>query len=83
MNVTLHPHALERAAERGAEPGEVLATVERGEASPAKHQRTVFRRNFPGPWTRRGKTFDTKQIEAYAAPEADGWIVITVIVRYF
>ncbi len=83
MRVALHPHALERAAERGAELDEVVATVERGEAAPAKHDRTVFRRNFPGPWTRRSKTFDTKQIEAYAAPEADGWIVITVIVKYF
>jgi len=80
--VRLNPHAAARMAERGATEAEVVATVEQGERFAAKFGRTGFRRNFPfgGPW--RGRTFATKQVEAYAVQE-QGWLVITVIVRYY
>jgi hypothetical protein len=45
--VDFHPHALERAEERGASKREVMKTVEAGERFPAKFGRTCFRRNFP------------------------------------
>jgi hypothetical protein len=82
MTVHLHPHAQGRLAERGATEEEVIATVEFGEQFPAKFGRTGFRRNFAfaGEW--RNRPYTTKQIEAYAVEE-DGWLVITVIVRYF
>jgi len=32
---------------------------------------------------RRGRTFATKQVEAYAVEQADGWLVITVMVKYY
>ena len=83
MAVRLHPHAVERAAERGATEAEIVATVETGERVPAKHGRTGFRRNHPGPWTWRARTFDTKQLLAYASPQGDDWLVITVIVKFF
>jgi hypothetical protein len=69
-------------AERGATEAEVIATVEGGERFPAKFGRTGFRRNFPfgGAW--RGRAFATKQVEAYAVEE-QGWLVITVIVKYY
>jgi hypothetical protein len=53
-----------------------------GERFPAKFGRTGFRRNFPfdGEWN--GKRYATKQIEAYAVEE-EGWLVITVIVKFF
>ena len=59
-----------------------MATVEAGERFPARLGRSGFRRNFPfgDPW--RGRTYATKQVEAYAVDE-NGWLVITVIVRYF
>ena len=60
-----------------------MATVETGETIPAKHGRTGFRRNFPGPWTWRGRAFDTKQVLAYAAEREGDRLVITVIVRFF
>ena len=82
MAVRLHPHAAERAAERGATEAEIAATVETGETIPAKHGRTGFRRNFPGPWTWRARDFDTKQVLVYAVPEGDGWLAITVIVKF-
>ena len=82
MAVRLHPHAAERAAERGATEAEIAATVETGETIPAKHGRTGFRRNFPGPWVWRARDFDTKQVLVYAVPEGDGWLVITVIVKF-
>ena len=82
MTTRLHPHTQERLAERGATEAEVLATVEGGERFPAKLGRTGFRRNFAfdGEW--RGRRYATKQVEAYAVEE-DGWLVLTVIVRYF
>ena len=75
-------HALERLTERGTTEEEVVATVRRGERFPAKFGRTGFRRNFVfrGEWL--GRRYATKQVEAYAV-EQDGWLVITVIVKYF
>lgn len=57
--------------------------METGETYPANHGRTAFRRNFRGPWTWRQRTFDTKQLEAYAVMEDGDWLVITVIVKFF
>ena len=79
----LHPHAAARAVERGATEAEILATVTGGETFPAKHGRTGFRRNFPGPWDWRNRTFDTKQIEVYAVHEDGDWLAITVLVKFF
>jgi hypothetical protein len=69
--------------ERGAIEDEVIATVEQGEQFPAKFGRTGFRRNFQfdGKW--RGRPYRTKQVEVYAVNEDAGWLVITVITRYF
>ena len=83
MAVRLHPYAIERLEERGAEPGEVIETVEQGEQFPAKLGRMGFRRNFrfDGVW--RGKHHATKQIEVFAVQEGDDWLVITVVTRFF
>lgn len=80
--VRLHPHAKERIAERGATEAEVVATVQEGEQFPAKLGRTGFRRNFPYDQAWRGRTYANKQVEAIAVAES-GWLVITVIVRFF
>jgi uncharacterized protein YuzE len=51
------------------------ATVAEGEQFPAKYGRTGFRRNFPfkGIWISR--SYDNKQVEAYAVEE-DGWLAV-------
>lgn len=79
----LHPHAAQRVAERGATEAEVAATVREGEVFAAKHGRTGFRRNFTynAPWM--GRTYATKQVEAFAVHEDGCWLVITVLVRFF
>ena len=68
--------------ERGAGETEIIATVQEGERFSAKFGRVGFRRNFQvsGRW--RGRHYQNKQIEAYAVKE-DGWLVLTVIVKYF
>lgn len=84
MKVRLHPHAEARLAERGATEAEVVTTITTGEQFPAKFGRTGFRRNFAsrgGQW--RGKPYATKQVTNFAVREEGGWLVITVIVRYF
>ena len=70
--------------ERGATESEVTIAVLQGERFAAKHGRSGFRKNFPfeGEW--QGRSYQNKQIEAYAVKEQDGqWLVITVIVKYF
>ena len=83
MYIRLHPHARDRLAEKGATESEVMATVESGERFPAKFSRTGFRRNFAfgGEWL--GREYSTKQVEAHALEEEDGWLVITVVVKFF
>jgi hypothetical protein len=83
VKVHLHPHAQERLAERGATEADVIATVVGGGSSPAKFGRVSFRRHFSFQSHWRGKHYATKQITAFAAPAPDGWLVITVIVKYF
>ncbi|MCY4375556.1 MAG: DUF4258 domain-containing protein [Spirochaetaceae bacterium] len=79
----LHPHARQRMIERGASEEEVVATVLQGERFPAKHGRVGFRRNyaFGGAW--RGRTYATKQVEAYAVQDDEDWTVITVITKFY
>jgi hypothetical protein len=81
-DVRLHSHAKGRLDERGTTEAEVIATVQEGETFPAKFGRAGFRRNFvfDGQW--RGRYYATKQIEAFAVEE-NGWLVITVIVKFF
>ncbi|MDP2982836.1 MAG: DUF4258 domain-containing protein [Candidatus Latescibacter sp.] len=81
--IRFHPHARERLSERGATESEIIETILHGERFPAKFGRSGFRRNFPceGEW--RGRRYGTKQIEAYAEELNDGWLVITVMVKYF
>ena len=83
MNVKLHPHAKQRLAERGATESEIEATVAGGGSFPAKFGRTGFRRNFPfgGQW--QGRYYANKQVIAYAVPEPGGWLVITVITKFY
>jgi hypothetical protein len=81
--VELHPHARERASERGATESEVTATVADGERFPARFGRTAFRRNFTFGRVWRGRQYGTKQVEAIAVEENRRWLVITVLVKYF
>ena len=81
--VNLHPHARNRLAERGASEEEVILAVEAGERFEAKFDRVGFRRNVPYKKRWRGRRYKTKQIEAYAVRQYDGWLVISVVTRYF
>lgn len=83
MEVRFHPHALERIVEQGATEAEVRLTVETGERFAAKFGRAGFRRNFSVASIWRGRSYTSKQIEVYAVQEADAWLVITVMVKYF
>ena len=83
MNVRLHSHAQDRLQERGATEEEVIATIERGERFAAKHGRTGFRCNFPFDREWNNRRYSTKQVEAFAVEEKDGWLAITVVVKFF
>lgn len=83
MRIRLHPHAKGRMVERGATEAEVTATVEGGERFAAKFGRTGFRRNFAFQGLWRQRQYANKQVEAFAVEEGNGWLVLTVVVRYF
>jgi hypothetical protein len=83
MGVRLHPHARERATERGARETEIVLTVLEGERSAAKHGRTRFVKSFPHAGPVRGRQCLQKTLEAIAVRDGLDWLVITVIVRYF
>jgi hypothetical protein len=60
----------------------VPAPIHDGAIAAAKLGRTGFRRNFEYNATWRGRFYANKQIEVIAVDE-DGWLVITVLVKYF
>ena len=82
-SVEMHPHAIARLAERGVTRAEVERAVNEGERFPAKFGRTGFRKDFPFNDYWRGTHYSQKQVEVLAVEEDDGWLVITVISRYF
>lgn len=83
MPVIIHPHALERAKDRGTTENEITETIESGESFPAKHDRTGFRKTviYNAKWQHRH--YYAKQIECYTVRENDSWVGITVLVKYF
>lgn len=81
--VGIHPHAAQRAKERGGSLAEIETTVLHGEQFPAKFDRSGFRMNFPYAKDWNGIVYETKQLEAYCVRENDQWLVITVIIKYF
>ena len=83
MKIRIHPHAQQRMRERGATAKQVRETVLKGTAAPAKFGRTRFRRNFAFGRTWSGKRYARRPIDAFATKIRDGWLVVTVIVRYF
>ena len=68
--------------ERGATEQEVLETIDSGERFVAKRGRIGFRQCFFTPTRRRARWYEGKEIVAYTEALADGWLVITVIVKY-
>jgi hypothetical protein len=83
MIVRIHPHARQRMRERGATTAEIQQTIDSGVAAPVKFGRTRFRRVFSFSALWNGKHFASKQIDAFAAKIPGGWLVVTVIVKYF
>lgn len=83
MEIAIDPHALVRIRERGADIEEIRETLEKGERFPAKRGRTAFRGTFTYDDWWEGKFYRNKQLEVIAAPQQNGWYVVTVITRFF
>jgi hypothetical protein len=81
--IEIHPHARERSPERGIGEQEIVATVLTGESFPAKFGRMGFRKIFDYNANWRGRWYANKEVEAIAVETSDGWLVLTVIARYF
>jgi hypothetical protein len=83
MQVDLHPHATERLDERGATLAEVVDTVLHGEPFSAKFNRMGFRKVFAYNASWLGRMYLQKEVEAIAVKTPTGFLVLTVITRYF
>ena len=83
MAIRIHPHAETRMAERGVSLEEIEETVKNGETFDAKFDRDGFRKNFNYEKEWRGKFYTVKQVEVYAVKEENGFLVITIISKYF
>ncbi len=83
MTIKIHPHAAQRMRERGATAAQVRQTVVQGTSSAAKFGRTKFSRVFAFGKKWNGKHYARQEIEAFAATIPEGWLVVTVIVKYF
>ncbi len=49
----------------------------------AKYGRLKFSRVFPYRKTWNGKKYAWQEVEAFAATIPSGWLVVTVLVKYF
>ena len=76
-------HALERATLRGATDAEVLEAVRACEKEPAKHGRQGYRRTWAHAGLWGGRAYNSKQVLAIVADEADALVVVTVYTFYF
>jgi hypothetical protein len=83
MKIAIHPHAAQRMRERGATAAQVRQTVSSGHPTPAKFGRIRFHHVFPFDRMWNGKRYARRQIDALAVKMRDGWLVVTIIVKYF
>ena len=81
MNVRIDPHALERAAERGASADQILDVLETGMPAEARGNRFAKEKlyGYHGLW--KGCYYDEKMIKVYVM-EDDTAVTITVVVKY-
>lgn len=81
--IRLTAHAVEQCAERGASEDEVRAAIERGAREAAKHNRTLYRRNFQYQAEWQGKFYAIKQVAPVIVEEQNEIVVVTVYTFYF
>lgn len=82
MKIRFDEHALERMQERGTTEDEVKAAIFEGKRFQAKQGRIGFRRTFCSETEWEGIICSAKQLEVIVAKKEEGWLVITVIVKY-
>ncbi len=81
--IEIDPHAMLRAEQRGTNETQIVETVRFGEKFPARDGRTGFRRNFTFAGMHNGTYYETIQLMVIAQKMPNGWLVITVITKFF
>ncbi len=82
MDIRIDSHTLDRAAERGASPNEIIEVINTGHPVPAKHARLGKSKIFEFNQTRLGRFYEHKNIEVFFAIEGDVIVTVTVYVFY-
>ena len=83
LPVEISRHAREQMGLRGVDESEVVAAIRMGEAEPARHSRTMYRKNFQFNSTWRNRQYRVKQVAPVVAVEPDQIVVVTVYAFYF
>jgi len=81
--IILSLHAKQQMAERGASSREVIETITKGESSPAKHGRIMYRKNFQYNNKWGNEFYHIKQVMPIVKKDANNIIVVTVYTFYF
>ena len=82
MKIIIHPHTLERAAERGTSKVEIIDVLHSGFDIPAKRQRKGKAKVFDYQQKRLGTFYNHKRVEVIYTVEDDKIVTITVYVFY-
>ena len=82
MEIQIHPHALERAIERGTSEAEIRDVLANGQEVPAKQARRAKAKTYDFRQERNGKYYDQKRVEVIFTIEDKAMITITVYVFY-
>lgn len=83
LPIEISRHAREQMHLRGVDESEVVDAIRAGEAETARHNRTMYRKNFQFNGTWRNRQYRVKQVAPVVAVEPDRIVVVTVYAFYF
>ena len=83
LPIEISEHAREQMRERGVDEAEVITAIRSGESELARHNRTMYRKNFQFERTWRNRQYRIKQVAPIVANEPNRLVVVTVFVFYF
>jgi len=82
MAIRIDTHTLERAAERGTDPEEILDVIETGVPIPARSCRLGKAKVYAFGRERNGRYYEHKRVEVLYTMECEVTITVTVYVFY-
>jgi hypothetical protein len=82
VDISIDPHTLERAEERGTNEKEIIDVINTGFSIPAKYGRLGKAKNYTFQQERHGRSYKQKRVEVFYTIEENIMITVTVYVFY-